>query len=193
MSTSTPRPLAAMRAAAEAIVRALTPFVERIEIAGSIRRRRRLCSDIEIVCVPKIEQRRVDDDLFGKTEPVNLLDVHVSDEHLFTRRLDRNRRTAFGERYKRLAIRWQGMPIALDLFSVLEPATSWGVIFLIRTGSSDFSRAMVTKRRMGGRLPDDLRVENGAIWRDGERLNIPEERDWFNLCGTRFVEPERRG
>lgn len=52
---------------AEAIAGWLRPYCWRIEIAGSIRRRRPVCNDVDIVCIPKLEERQ---DLLG-----NLLEV----------------------------------------------------------------------------------------------------------------------
>ena len=46
-------PLVTARVLAERIVDELRPFCERIEIAGSIRRRRPLCGDVDLVALPK--------------------------------------------------------------------------------------------------------------------------------------------
>jgi DNA polymerase/3'-5' exonuclease PolX len=47
---------------AQQIVTWLTPFCERIEIAGSIRRQRPIVNDIDLVCIPKIHEET---DLLG--------------------------------------------------------------------------------------------------------------------------------
>lgn len=56
---------------AEKIVEWLGPLCFRIEIAGSVRRERPNCNDIDIVCIPKLVAKEVD--IFGKPigVPVN--------------------------------------------------------------------------------------------------------------------------
>jgi DNA polymerase/3'-5' exonuclease PolX len=56
---------------AEKIVEWLGPLCYRIEIAGSVRRERANCNDIDIVCIPKLVAKEMD--IFGKPigVPVN--------------------------------------------------------------------------------------------------------------------------
>ena len=77
------------------------------------------------------------------------------------------------------------------MFIVTEPA-EFGVIHLIRTGGADFSRWMVTSKLHGGNLPNNCVVKGGAIWSDGVRYSTPDEIDFFDLCGTPYVEPKDR-
>lgn len=78
----------------------------------------------------------------------------------------------------------------MDLF--LPSVETWGVLYMIRTGSSEFSRRMVTKKSMGGLMPDDLSVADGRVWRNGAALSLPEEADVFALWQMDFVEPRDR-
>lgn len=41
----------------------IQPYVDRAEVAGSIRRQRPACNDVDIVCIPKIKEEQ---DLFGE-------------------------------------------------------------------------------------------------------------------------------
>lgn len=180
-------PLAEAEAVAAELVELLRPAVERIEIAGSIRRRRPDVGDLEICCVPRFAM--VAADLFGEGRPVDQL--HALCSELISQgelgfRLDRNGHMAFGERYKRLSFR--GYP--LDIFCVLHPA-QWGVIFAIRTGPADFSHRMVKDRRYGGMLPEWAEVRDGAVRhrRSGEVLQMPEESDLFRVLGYETVPP----
>lgn len=193
MSTHPPRPLAEMRAVAERLVAELAPFCERIEIAGSIRRQKAQCADIEIVCAPRYGTARKLCELLPRHD-VDLVDQHTReqlDRGRWLPRLDKNGRPALGERYKRLLVGGPEGGIPLDLFTVAPPA-SFAVIFLIRTGSAEFAKAMVTQQSKGGRLRNGCRVEGGAIWSGGLRLEIADEQAWFDLCGMRFMPPECR-
>lgn len=190
--TKTRIPLAEAQALALRALALLAPYTDRIKAAGSIRRRRPDIGDLELVCIPKIaEQGQAD--MFGETialPPRNLLDEHCSDlleAGTFTHRLDKNGRQAFGSRYKRLLFEGVG----LDLFSVLAPA-QFGVVYLIRTGSADFSHRLVTSHRLGGWMPFAYCVKDGALWRGAELLETPEEIDVFNAIGRPFVEPWER-
>ncbi len=63
MSTSVRRPLAEGEAIASALVADLEPYCARIQVAGSIRRRKEMVGDIEIVAIPRYEP----DGLFAAT------------------------------------------------------------------------------------------------------------------------------
>lgn len=54
--------LATAQKYADAIEAFLSPYFERAEIAGSVRRQRPNCNDIDIVCIPKVE---IEKDMFG--------------------------------------------------------------------------------------------------------------------------------
>src|SRR3989304_4969145 len=92
-------PLADAWMIAQRSVMLLMPLCQRVEIAGSIRRRKSQVGDIEIVCVP-----RMTGGLFGD-QPVYIppLGQVVKD----------------GDRYKQYIL---GEGIKLDLFLVLPPA-----------------------------------------------------------------------
>lgn len=204
-ATKTRIPLAEAERLAVEVVEMLRPCCERIEIAGSIRRRRADCGDIEIVCIPKpgetvLPVRHLFDwdrppGEYAVQEFEDVLD-HVTvrcDElvkaGVIAYRLDKNGRAAFGTKYKRLMYR----DFALDLFSVLPPA-QWGVLFMIRTGPAEFSHRLVTKRTQGGLLPDWYRVHDGAlIWAEtGESIDTPTEESFFEAVGLKWLPPEQR-
>ncbi|GAP07512.1 DNA polymerase IV [Anaerolinea thermolimosa] len=151
----------------------LTPYCERIEIAGSIRRRKAEVGDIEIVVKP-----RPFVDLFGHPngyhDPI-LAGVLVNKS---------------GQRYKQYALP-EGLN--LDLFIVLPPA-QWGVIFALRTGGAEFSRKLVTSKKYGGYLPSLYIIRDGAVRRQdtGEVVPTPEESDFFALLGLDFISPQER-
>lgn len=198
MSATTRRlPLEQADALAAEVVDLLRPYTTRIEVAGSVRRRKPNVGDLEIVCMPRLEQPTMLD-LFGDRSstapPHNLLDIMVEewrDRGVFGDRLDKNGRAAAGERYKRLT--YKG--IGLDLFSVVPGSgQQWGVILTIRTGSAEFSHKLVTSRLLGGWLPAGHKVTGGAIVNgsSGLALDTPEELDVFAFLGLPVLAPERR-
>lgn len=149
----------------------LAPYCERIEIAGSIRRRKAEVGDIEIVAKPLSTF-----DLFGSPNGYHDLTLPLP-------------AVKNGQRYKQYILP-EG--INLDLFIVLPPA-QWGVIFALRTGGAEFSKKLVTQRRYGGYLPSNCFVKDGVIHLiTGETISTPEESDFFNLCGLGWIQPEER-
>lgn len=188
--------------AAGMILAKIAPFCERVEIAGSIRRRMHTVKDIELVAIPRTEVAQ--EGLFGDPgEPVSLLkqklDALVSDGFL-EKRVDDDGKIRWGEKHQRALYRYGSFEIGIDFFSVLPPA-QWGVIFAIRTGNYEFSRNLVTSQFHNGRMPDDMRVADGALWRvdpaDRDRklgvIHTPEEEDFFRAIGYHdFPAPEDR-
>lgn len=171
-------PLLDAQAIAQRICSELQPFCERVAIAGSIRRRKPLVGDIEIVAAPKTYLPK---NLFGEPLPP----LSRLDDFDFS---PLGRVVKGGSRYKQLELA-EGM--SLDLFIVIPPA-QWGVIYMIRTGSAEFSHRMVTPRRMGGKLPSQYHISEGALWQGRELLPTPEEADYFRLCGMEPPDPEER-
>jgi DNA polymerase/3'-5' exonuclease PolX len=176
-------------------VELLRPVCERIELAGSIRRKAETCGDIEVVCVPKVVRHEDSGETLFGDDPweENLLDAEVSGRLLtlpWAARLDVNGHRAMGSKYKRLTYRG----FALDLFAVIEPA-QWGVIFTIRTGPADYSHRLVTSTYAGGLLPPWFRVKHGALWGGSVFLEVvptPEEEDFYREIEQPWIAPEAR-
>lgn len=157
------------RAIAENVIERLRPSCERIEIAGSIRRRKPEVKDIELVAIPKVFEER---DLFG--ELLNSISMLDKVEWGRYDTVIKN-----GSRYKQIVI---DARINLDLFIVLPPA-QWGVIFAIRTGPADYSRWLVTQQRYGGAMPAGYFVQEGQLWGPHGIIPTPEESDFFAEIG----------
>lgn len=181
-------PLAQAEQLAAELAIYLQPSCERIQIAGSIRRRREDVKDIEIVAVPKLWPiKNLLGDQVGETDALELTCHQLVDTGVLSRRTDS---PAWGPRYKRLV--FQSVPV--DLFIVTPPA-QWGVILAIRTGPGEFSKALVTKRRFGGLLPDKYKVADGAIRYNLSEMIVPNvetEEELFRLLGLPWLEPEQR-
>lgn len=169
----------------------LSPYCERIEIAGSLRRQRPTVGDIELVCLPRFGP--ASRDLFNEQieDGVNLLDLECDRlfvEGTFGKRYDKNGRPRWGSGLKWATYR----DVAVDLFPVISPA-QWGVDFLLRTGSAAFSKRLVTPIEQGGWMPRNLYCREGALWTtDGHRLITPTEESVFAFIGRPYIAPERR-
>lgn len=160
------------------VVTLLAPMCQRIEIAGSIRRRKPEVGDIEIVAIPRmIPDKNIFGEVVGEHSALDDLDFTMLG------RVIKN-----GSKYKQVELNGG---IGLDLFIVTPPA-QWGVLFMIRTGSADFSHRMVTQKNKRGALPSNCKVEHGAVWRNGGIIPMPEEEDYFKICGMAIVPPEER-
>lgn len=172
------RPHKTVLSMANALVDRLRPACERIEIAGSLRRQRQMVGDIELVALPRPIMN-----LLGEPSQQTELDVLLASWPVTL--------TKNGPKYKQFRIKsTSGAEYQVDLF--LPDPACWGVVYMIRTGSSDFSRRMVTARSMGGYRPDHLRVADGRVWEGQKALDVPEERDLFDLWGMEYVEPDLR-
>jgi DNA polymerase/3'-5' exonuclease PolX len=160
---------------AEKYLQIFKPLCERIEIAGSIRREKKLINDIELVCIPSTI--RVEDGLFEfknvrAPEFVSLVDS-----------FNRVKGNGAGK-YAQLNLP-EG--ILLDLF--ITTREQWGVIFMIRTGSAMFSHRMVIECKDNGYY-----VKDGYLWRkkDNAMIACPEEEDFFRITKLPYIKPYAR-
>lgn len=182
-------PLAEAEAIAADLVDLLRPACERIEVAGSIRRRRATVGDIEIVAIPRIERLPVGI-LPDVTADVSLLDRQLTalPGRVWARAVEVHRadgtvdtQTREGRAYKALAFR----ELPVDLF--ITTADQWGVIFALRTGPWDWNVKLVEDCKRYFR-----RVELGRVLHLGQPVATPEERDFFRAIGQPWVEPSER-
>ncbi len=150
---------------ADHYVSALTPFCDRIEIAGSVRRKKNDVGDIEIVCIPS--------EIKGNRFP-----EFIS----FINSLTKVRGEPTGKYTQRM------LPegIALDIF--MCSAENWGTIFAMRTGSAKYSHYVLASTwvKMG------YHSSGGLLYKGDEILSFREERDLFDFLGLKYVEPEFR-
>ena len=155
---------------AEKIVAELRPFCERIEIAGSIRRRRPQVNDIDLVLVPS--------DLAGLRD------------RLFRRcrRITDAEQTIVVETPGRVQLDvWIARPAVKDLFGV-KPG-NFGTLWLCRTGSREHNIWLIGHaEKMGLRWNPYHGVFDGH----GKCLACAEEADIFAALELAFVPPEER-
>lgn len=192
---------------------------DQVYVAGSLRRRLPTVGDVEIVAVPKIEQRSTD--MFSEfTTPVDTLHERLEDllhQGLVEKRPRSDGALFWGPRAKYLV--YDGVPI--DLFSIVndwrqkgvapqaEP-DRLGIILLIRTGPWTYSKRMVTPNTqtitagyhrdgkrpilVKGLMPPIFRQEDGWLTyrTSGERIKTPTEQSVYDLYGLPYAEPWSR-
>lgn len=195
-ATATRLPLREAQVQATALVRLLRDACVRIEVAGSVRRRRPDVGDLEIVAIAATApaQTTLWGEQVGERDLLEerLLGLLALTDGLVRRR-ETNGRPAWGPRYKRLWYR----DTPVDLF-VARPET-FGLAMAVRTGPAEFSHQLVTpsftRTRTGrpGLLPPYLRVQDGLRYRtSGELLPTPEEVDVWRALQLRWRDPEDR-
>ncbi len=176
MSEGTRLPLSIAEGLASNLMAMLLPFIDRLAVAGSVRRRKADVGDIEIVCIPRAEFN-----LLGESYRTDMKIEAAIYEAGF--KFIKN-----GERFKQFDMG----PCKVDLF--ITTPECWGMIYTIRTGSAEFSHRLVTPKSMGGLLPSDMQVENGRIKHrgTGQLYATPEEEDVFSVIGLEYIPPEMR-
>lgn len=197
MSVGVDIPLATAREAAETLRALLADECDRIEIAGSIRRRKPTVHDIEIVAIPRVVERQIVqgffEDLGTVVDQQNLLEERLAvlvDSGTITRRRVENHRAdgsveiqeKWGPSFK--AATFEGMPV--DLF--ITDAERWGCIFALRTGPGDWNTRLVTECKRVNRA-----VAGGRVLHLGKPVPTLEEEDFFRELGQPWLDPwERR-
>ena len=151
---------------AESIKALLAPHCVRIEIAGSIRRKKPECRDIEIVAIPKPFQVGLFED--GIATVVNQWDK------------------VKGELPCKYTQRIHPSGIKIDLFFA-EPG-NWGMILAIRTGSADYSHGVLARAWVAKGYKGD----GGYLTTNGKTYDVPEESDLFKRLGIPYAAPEER-
>ena len=188
MSAGQRFPLAQAQALAEELRVLLGPACSRLAIAGSIRRRKPDCGDIELLAIPRLGKAL---DLWGPgITPMggaSLLDLRVVElikRGVFAYRLDARGRRTFGPLNKLLVHVASGIPV--DLFSTT--AQNWGLALLVRTGPKEFNVRVMSRFRELGMAGHAY----GGVTVNEAEAPCPNEVDVFALLGWPFIPPERR-
>lgn len=177
---------------ANQLVKNLEPYCQRIEVAGSIRRKCETIGDIELVAIPRVDKTI---DLFGEVAAKDNLLWNYLDKLLLMEKISRSKPSRWGNIYRVFLFRSsEGRQYKVDLFTC--DRDTWGDTLLIRTGAREFSQWMVTRKELNGALPDDMFHLHNKLWQwqEGETIHVPlrEEVDWFTICGLPYIEPEYR-
>ena len=172
--------LAIAKQKADAIVEAIGPACHRAHVAGSIRRQKPEVKDIEVVAIVKDY-----DDLYARLAPFGrFIKPGVPDIIDWPPKAK--------ARYVRMLI---DESIKLDLF-VANP-DNFGALYAMRTGSGigpngtlGFIPGLFSawkKKSGGGRMVNCMPTTPDKV-----SLSVPEEEDFFRLCGVEWVPPELR-
>jgi DNA polymerase/3'-5' exonuclease PolX len=145
----------------------LAPHCDRIEIAGSVRRKKTDCGDIELVCIPK----PYGTGLFASGIALACQDWPA----------------VKGEFPCKYSQRILPCGIKLDLFTATKE--NWGLIFMIRTGPWEFSKEFA-----GTTIPRAGYKCHGGYLHNSHGIMIPvyEEKDLFEKFNVRYIPPEKR-
>ena len=155
-------PLEEARRIAAAIVERLRPFCERVEVAGSIRRDRKLVNDVDIVAIPQ------ELCLSMLTETIKSLGVLA----------------IAGPKIKRF--RFEG--VSVDVY--LATRDTWATLLLIRTGSADNNRRLCgIAKSKGWTLKAN---GDGLLNEAGMRIASDSETAIYNALGLPYQRPQHR-
>ena len=146
MSDKKKYPRAEAIAAAAELCRALKPYTERMIVAGSLRRRKPMVGDIEILFIPKFEMRKLD--LLSDTL-VSLADEVLScllQKQVIRHRPNVNGSNIWGEKNKLAVHGASGIPV--DFFTATE--ANWFNYLVCRTGSAESNMRIATAAQARG-------------------------------------------
>lgn len=187
-----PIPLSVARRWANAISQELAPLCHRLAIAGSIRRERPLCNDIDIVCIPRLDETR---DLLGEVTSRWNRVTEWAQTYVQKRA---GQITGPGEHQPRIISQGQKSLIVqlrrcqLDLWFADED--TFATRLLCRTGSKDHNIWLAQRA-----------LDRGLHWQPyeglkrtpprhfaGEPLPCPTEASIYNHLGLEWIEPQNR-
>lgn len=182
MSNEEKRPWTQVYPVAEKLRNALAPYCHELAIAGSLRRKKPLVADIELVALPILDEAV---DLFGK-----VVDTH---NHLLAR-LDElaaeekiSKGASWGTAYRKFYVRSTGgVQYAVDVF--VAKRENFGNTLAIRTGSAEFSAGFMAHINRKG-----MKHDKGYL-HSAEGVIIPcrTEEAFFKAIGYPFIDPELR-
>jgi len=155
------------RAIAERVKDSLTPYCDRIEIAGSIRRGKPTVHDVDIVLIEKAEAALVMNRMNSLIATIGKLELN-------------------GSKIKRL--RYAKTNITIDIY--VATATTWGTLLLIRTGSKENNIWLCSlARRRGWHLKAN---GEGLLDETGNRIAGDTEESVYQALGIPYQEPKDR-
>ena len=191
--TGTPLELAKADRQAEQLAVWLEPYCERIQVAGSIRRRRPLCNDIDLVVIPHIAEHTVQVDLLQQktvrsNQVLAFLRTYVETAGglaAWKAATPANPRIPKRDAQNLLLILRTG--VQLDIWCADE--STWWTRLICRTGSPGHN-AWCCERAQ--HLGFKWSAYQGFEFDDGTTETITSEKMFYERLGLEFVPPHRR-
>lgn len=173
----------------------VVPFlmsVNRMEIAGSIRRRKPMVGDIEILFIPKMVEKQVDL-LMTRMEPAtDEVIENLIKRGVLEKRKNVNGSEMFGPKNKLMRHVASGVPV--DLFATDE--ASWFNYLVCRTGPAESNTRIASLAKARGWTWHPYKH---GFSRGGVLTGEPEEWRWihseeevFEFVGLPYLPPEKR-
>lgn len=164
----------------------LSPACERIQIAGSVRRKKAAgIKDLDFLCIPKPWEFRLGTQAYASALH-ELLDGLVSNGRLLPGPRD--------------GVKWKTylLPARPDTKIEIRITTpeKWPIELAIHTGPAAFSKALVTPIDDDGLLPAGYRWSELDKWTivdsRGAAVRFKDEEEYIRWCCGRWIEPEER-
>jgi DNA polymerase (family 10) len=160
------------RAIADEIVSQLKPFCSKIEIAGSIRRRKSIVKDIDLVCIPSQTGQFI-----CALQKMGLIKMG-------------------GKKLIRVELQY-GYPEGLMLDIYIATAETWATLLLIRTGSTAHNIKLC---RLALQKGLKLHADGSGLFKieaqgcEGKEVLVANESEEqiFTALGLPYVSPEGR-
>jgi DNA polymerase/3'-5' exonuclease PolX len=172
------------------LVSALSPFCDRITIAGSLRRRKTVVGDVEILYIGKQQTASDPNLLFGFTTEnkadYKILSLETSG--IFRRRLNVNGLTTYGLKNKLMVHCDSGIPI--DLFSATEE--NWWNYLVCRTGPAESNIRIATAAKDKGFKWNPYGAGFSGRLHPNKIYPMRSEREVFEFVGLEYKEPWQR-
>lgn len=188
MSDKPKFPQAEALAVAKELCAQLAPHCERIEIAGSIRRRKPMVSDIEVLFIPKQAERKIDLFLSGFEDLADLWLTDALRRGILAARPNKKGVATWGAQNKYATHMATGIPV--DFFAT--DAAGWARSIVIRTGPKEFNIRLIQSAHRRGIKVHAYGPAALVMEATGRVLECATERDFFLLCGILYREPWER-
>lgn len=153
---------------ADRIVHCIEHLCDKVQVVGSIRRKRSEVHDIDMVLIP---QSWMWNTIIQRLKNTMLADVVKAGPELVTLKIPRSTLVE---------------TIQVDIYKA-RPET-WGVLLLIRTGSKEHNIKLCSRARAMGLM---LSAAEGVI-KDGKVVASRTEAEIFAALGLAYVEPKDR-
>jgi DNA polymerase/3'-5' exonuclease PolX len=191
MSDKPKIPRAAALAVARELCAGLEPCTTKLLVAGSLRRRKAEVGDVEILFIPKVEDRPDPADLFGQLVPADLAALQIEEwvkAGVLGKRPKCDGSHTWGAENKLAVHLASGIPV--DLFAG-SPENWWSLV-VCRTGSRETNERICNAAIARGWKWKP----NGAGFYDRLTLELVRparsERDVFEAVGLPYLEPWER-